>query len=178
MADLRSEEEQLDVAKRWWKENGTSLIAGAVLAAAGVFGWNAWQNYQEGQSEAASARYQQLVTITAANSLEEEQRAAARELISELTERMASIIAHLRAFARRDRHAPERVALQPALEALRDKGIAAAAQAAEQGAKATAQMGQARAGRSSYVGSDNLAGVEDPGAVAVAGVFKAITQGG
>ncbi|WP_243690438.1 DAK2 domain-containing protein, partial [Cronobacter sakazakii] len=69
-------------------------------------------------------------------------------------------------------------ALQPALEALRDKGIAAAAQAAEQGAKATAQMGQARAGRSSYVGSDNLAGVEDPGAVAVAGVFKAITQGG
>ncbi|PUZ05443.1 DAK2 domain-containing protein, partial [Cronobacter sakazakii] len=68
-------------------------------------------------------------------------------------------------------------ALQPALEALRDKGIAAAAQAAEQGAKATAQMGQARAGRSSYVGSDNLAGVEDPGAVAVAGVFKAIIQG-
>jgi two-component system, NtrC family, C4-dicarboxylate transport sensor histidine kinase DctB len=36
--------------------------------------------------------------------------------ISELTTRMASIIAHLRAFARRDRHAPESVALQPALE--------------------------------------------------------------
>jgi two-component system C4-dicarboxylate transport sensor histidine kinase DctB len=38
------------------------------------------------------------------------------KLISELTERMASIIAHLRAFARRDQHAPERVALQPALD--------------------------------------------------------------
>jgi two-component system C4-dicarboxylate transport sensor histidine kinase DctB len=37
-------------------------------------------------------------------------------LISELTTRMASIIAHLRAFARRDRHAPESVALQPALD--------------------------------------------------------------
>jgi len=37
-------------------------------------------------------------------------------LISDLTARMASIIAHLRAFARRDRHAPERVALQPALD--------------------------------------------------------------
>ncbi|TBU96584.1 sensor histidine kinase [Stutzerimonas kirkiae] len=36
--------------------------------------------------------------------------------ISELTARMASIIAHLRAFARRDRYAPERVALQPALD--------------------------------------------------------------
>lgn len=37
-------------------------------------------------------------------------------LISQLTERMASIIAHLRAFARRDRHAPESVALQPAID--------------------------------------------------------------
>ena len=38
------------------------------------------------------------------------------KLISELTGRMASIIAHLRAFARRDRHALESVALQPALD--------------------------------------------------------------
>ncbi len=38
------------------------------------------------------------------------------KLISQLTERMASIILHLRAFARRDRHAPERVALQPAID--------------------------------------------------------------
>ncbi|MCU1717968.1 ATP-binding protein [Pseudomonas sp. 5P_3.1_Bac2] len=38
------------------------------------------------------------------------------KLISQLTQRMASITAHLRAFARRDRHAPESVALQPALD--------------------------------------------------------------
>ncbi|AYC34700.1 sensor histidine kinase [Pseudomonas cavernae] len=38
------------------------------------------------------------------------------KLIGELTSRMASIIAHLRAFARRDRHAPESMALQPALD--------------------------------------------------------------
>ena len=85
MAELRSEEEQLEVMKRWWKENGTSLIAGAVLAAAGVFGWNAWQNYQEGQAEAASVRYQQLVNMTAGNTLADDQLANARELISEIT---------------------------------------------------------------------------------------------
>ncbi|MGO2878855.1 MAG: YfgM family protein [Halomonas sp.] len=85
MAD-RSEEEQLDIVKRWWKENGTSLIAGAALAAAGVFGWNAWQNYQQGQSEAASVRYQQLVNVATANELDEQQTASARELISELTD--------------------------------------------------------------------------------------------
>ncbi|WP_404471580.1 tetratricopeptide repeat protein [Vreelandella venusta] len=86
MAELRSEEEQLDVIKRWWKENGTSLIAGAVLAAAGVFGWNAWQNYQEGQAEAASARYQQLVNMTAGNALEDDELATARTLISEIND--------------------------------------------------------------------------------------------
>ena len=51
--------------------------------------------------------------------LDHERTADARgnlKLISELTGRMASIIAHLRAFARRDRHAPESVALQPALD--------------------------------------------------------------
>lgn len=51
--------------------------------------------------------------------LDQQRNAEARDnlrLISELTARMASIIAHLRAFARRDQHAPERVALQPALD--------------------------------------------------------------
>ena len=86
MAELRSEEEQLEVVKRWWKENGTSLIAGAVLAAAGVFGWNAWQNYQEGKSEAASARYQQLINMTAGTTLEGDQLSAAQTLIDELTD--------------------------------------------------------------------------------------------
>ncbi|MDQ7728049.1 tetratricopeptide repeat protein [Halomonas sp. SpR8] len=86
MVELRSEEEQLDAVKRWWKENGMSLIAGAVLAAAGVFGWNAWQNYQQGQSEAASMRYQQIVNMTSANELGEEELASAREMVSELND--------------------------------------------------------------------------------------------
>lgn len=83
MAD-RSEDEQLDVIKRWWKENGTSLIAGAALAAAGVFGWNAWQDYQAGKAEAASVRYQQLVSLAAGNELEGDQLSGAREMVDEL----------------------------------------------------------------------------------------------
>ncbi|QNI01991.1 tetratricopeptide repeat protein [Halomonas sp. SH5A2] len=83
MAD-RSEDEQLDVIKRWWKENGTSLIAGAALAAAGVFGWNAWQDYQAGKAEAASVRYQQLVSLAAGNELEGDQLSEAREMVDEI----------------------------------------------------------------------------------------------
>lgn len=67
-------------------------------------------------------------------------------------------------------------ALQPALEALQKEGIEAAAQAAVQGAEATASMHKAGAGRSSYVNKENLQGVPDPGAVAVAEVFKAMVE--
>ncbi|MGC6136460.1 dihydroxyacetone kinase subunit DhaK [Enterobacter cloacae] len=67
-------------------------------------------------------------------------------------------------------------ALQPALETLQKNDLQAAAQAAQQGAEATARMGKAGAGRSSYVNKDNLDGVMDPGAVAVAEVFKAMVE--
>ncbi len=63
-------------------------------------------------------------------------------------------------------------ALQPALEALQSKDLKAAAKAAAKGADDTAKMQKANAGRSSYVNSDSLDGVKDPGAVAVAEVFK------
>ncbi|MGO3004611.1 YfgM family protein [Halomonas sp.] len=86
MAELRSDEEQLDAVKRWWKENGISLVAGAVLAGAGVFGWHAWQNYQQGQSEAASMLYQQIVNMTTNNELADDDVASVREMVSELNE--------------------------------------------------------------------------------------------
>ncbi len=67
-------------------------------------------------------------------------------------------------------------ALQPALEALQTGDLQAAASAAQQGADATASMGKAGAGRSSYVNKENLHGVTDPGAVAVAEVFAAFMR--
>lgn len=67
-------------------------------------------------------------------------------------------------------------ALQPALEALLKGDLHAAAQAARQGAEATAKMQKAGAGRSSYVNKENLDGVMDPGAVAVAEVFAALAR--
>ena len=67
-------------------------------------------------------------------------------------------------------------ALQPALEALRDSDLRTAAQAAQQGAEATAKMAKAGAGRSSYVNKENLDGVMDPGAVAVAEVLNVLVR--
>ncbi len=69
-------------------------------------------------------------------------------------------------------------ALAPALDELLKSGsLAKAAQAARNGADATAGMTQARAGRSTYVSADNLKGNNDPGAEAVALLLEGLSAG-
>lgn len=69
-------------------------------------------------------------------------------------------------------------ALDPALKALAEGDLTAAAIAAAAGAEATRTMGRARAGRAAYVAARELEGSPDPGAVAVARVFGALAAGG
>lgn len=65
-------------------------------------------------------------------------------------------------------------ALTPAIDALRaGSSVAAAADAAEQGAATTAAMASAGAGRSAAVPEDYLLDVQDPGAAAIAVIFRA-----
>ncbi|NIR61598.1 MAG: tetratricopeptide repeat protein [Gammaproteobacteria bacterium] len=61
----RTDEEQVEALKRWWREYGTSVVAGVVLGLVALFGTKAWFDYQEGQAEAASARYERLTTLLA-----------------------------------------------------------------------------------------------------------------
>ncbi|GHB22607.1 YfgM family protein [Salinicola rhizosphaerae] len=80
MAELRTEEEQLDAIKQWWKSNGTALLIGIVVAVAVVLGWHAWQRHQESQSAAASVAYQQLLSIAAADDVDDHARDEAYNL--------------------------------------------------------------------------------------------------
>jgi dihydroxyacetone kinase len=69
-------------------------------------------------------------------------------------------------------------ALVPAIAELAKSGsVAAAAKAARKGADATAGMAKARAGRSSYVSAQNLMGINDPGAEAVARLLEGLAKG-
>jgi predicted negative regulator of RcsB-dependent stress response len=69
MAELRTDEEQIEAIKQWWKNNGSSLLIGIGAALAIVFGWQAWQNQQAQQrTEAAS----QFVTLMNAFGTEDE----------------------------------------------------------------------------------------------------------
>ncbi|MEX0729188.1 MAG: tetratricopeptide repeat protein [Aquisalimonadaceae bacterium] len=61
MASYNSDDEQLDVIRDWLKENGKAMVAGAVIAVAGVVGWQQWGAYQERAAESASIAYLQLI---------------------------------------------------------------------------------------------------------------------
>ncbi|WP_341581882.1 tetratricopeptide repeat protein [Marinobacter metalliresistant] len=61
MAEMRTEEEQIQAIKDWWKRNGSSLLLGIGAALAIVFGWQAWQNYQAQQRTEAANQFANLL---------------------------------------------------------------------------------------------------------------------
>jgi predicted negative regulator of RcsB-dependent stress response len=69
MAELRTDEEQVEAIKQWWKNNGSSLLIGIGAALAIVFGWQAWQNQQAQQRTEAAG---QFVTLMNAFGTEDE----------------------------------------------------------------------------------------------------------
>lgn len=60
MTELRTDEEQVEMLKKWWAENGKSLLISVIIVAGGWIGWNTWQNNQKTTGEAASYLFNQL----------------------------------------------------------------------------------------------------------------------
>ncbi len=60
MATYETEEEQLEALKKWWKENGRSILLGLLLGVLIIAGWRGWQAYQANRAESASTLYEQM----------------------------------------------------------------------------------------------------------------------
>ena len=41
----KTEEEQVEAIKKWWQENGKSIIAGVVIGITAIFGWRAYDSH-------------------------------------------------------------------------------------------------------------------------------------
>ena len=79
---IRDEEEQAELLKSWWKENGTAAIITIVLAVAALIGWREWQDYQGEQSVDASSQYQSMMeALTSAETEVDDVTAKADALI-------------------------------------------------------------------------------------------------
>jgi predicted negative regulator of RcsB-dependent stress response len=80
-----SEQDQVEALKKWWKENGRSVIAGLVIGLGGVVGWKSWVSYHETQAVKGSTSYEQLVELVSTK-----QPAAAERHGKRLTEEFPS----------------------------------------------------------------------------------------
>ncbi len=82
MSEMRSEEEQIEAIKNWWKENGTQTIAAVALVVAGWGGFNFYQNQQQSTGEAASVIYQQVLELS--DTTEEADKGQRAQLLDQL----------------------------------------------------------------------------------------------
>lgn len=62
MTGYTTEEEQVELLKSWWSENGKSAIFGIILGLGAIFGWREWQSHTLAQTGAASEIYQKALT--------------------------------------------------------------------------------------------------------------------
>jgi predicted negative regulator of RcsB-dependent stress response len=65
-----SEEEQVEALKKWWKENGKSVVAGVVIGLGAVFGWQYWNQHQQQMAGQASMLFEQMSQPLAAGNNE------------------------------------------------------------------------------------------------------------
>ena len=58
----KTEEEQVQAIKQWWKENSVSLIAGIVIGVVVLAGYKYWTESKQNQAQQASVIYSQILS--------------------------------------------------------------------------------------------------------------------
>ena len=69
MDEYMNEQEQWELVRTWVRQNGLFVVAGVALAAAGLWGWRAWQAHQEAALLQASSQYEQLMSAFSKNDM-------------------------------------------------------------------------------------------------------------
>ncbi|MGR8919354.1 MAG: YfgM family protein [Gammaproteobacteria bacterium] len=64
MDQYATEQEQIEQIKRWWKENGKSLVFGLVVGVGGLAGYRYWDAAETARAEAASINYEYMLKAT------------------------------------------------------------------------------------------------------------------
>lgn len=76
-----TDQQDVEKLKKWWQENGRSLVMGLALGVAGILGWQYWQGYTTQRSEVASMEFELLMAaLQAGRTQEVESRAEQLQL--------------------------------------------------------------------------------------------------
>lgn len=71
MEEFESEDQQIAAIKKWWKENGASLLLGLGIGVGALLGWREYLAYQTNHSAEASDLYQAVQTQVSNNRLDD-----------------------------------------------------------------------------------------------------------
>jgi len=56
-----TDDERAEAIKKWWKENGLSILLGVGIGLGAIFGWRVWMDYRETVRQQASAAFERLL---------------------------------------------------------------------------------------------------------------------
>jgi predicted negative regulator of RcsB-dependent stress response len=70
-----SDNEQVEVIRKWWRENGRSLILGLVIGIMGLAGYRYWDDSRSVRAESASINYEELLSLVNKKSFEDARKA-------------------------------------------------------------------------------------------------------
>ena len=59
--DQYTDDERVEDLKKWWRDNGASIIGGIVLGLIVIFGWQYWNSHRNAQAETASRAYDTFI---------------------------------------------------------------------------------------------------------------------
>jgi len=76
MADLQTDDEKVEAIKKWWKDNGVSVVAGIAIGLGSVIGWRAWVNHENSVAQRASIAFEQVLASSASGAGESAEKQA------------------------------------------------------------------------------------------------------
>lgn len=143
--------------KRWWDENGKSLIGAVVLGVGAVFGWDQYQKNTQAEAEAVSAQFQTLLEekVALPDDASEDERSQVFEMATKLREEhgdtsyavyadliMAKLAVESKDFSLAEEHlkAANQKAMSPELKALTNVRLAQVLFAQDKGDEALALL--------------------------------------
>ena len=86
MDEFESEDQQIEAIKKWWKDNGASLILGLGIGVAGLLGWREYLAYKTDHSAEASDLYQAVQAQVVNNRLDDAHIAKADQIRAEYSD--------------------------------------------------------------------------------------------
>ncbi len=67
MNDFVTDDEQVERIKKWWSDNGTSVVAGLVIGIGGLMGWRYFVDYKANVAAEASAHFATMISAIESN---------------------------------------------------------------------------------------------------------------